>query len=232
MPYAIAWSGIAVVESTIYLLGGSSQFCSSPVRTVMAYDPASDTWTRKTDMPLGRSGLSACVAEGEIGPLSQAQGRDIPREFDAHDLAAEGNPLEAMQITSSFQDKLRSCRRDGDPAISLSDLLDLHPHVDFLGKTGDAWASEEGQQGKKSHRVHLSFRFCLRRRDGQAGDRSSSESSRKSHGPHLTRTGRGARAIGQGQLQDAARSGAPPDPQSSRSRVVRCPCECGSCVRS
>jgi hypothetical protein len=66
MPYAVGYSGIAVVGNTIYLIGGASTPSTTPIATTMAYDPSSDTWTQKADMPTARNGLAACVVDGRI----------------------------------------------------------------------------------------------------------------------------------------------------------------------
>jgi N-acetylneuraminic acid mutarotase len=65
------WAQIAVaVNGKIYVLGGRTRDESvpgpGPYASVDVYDPQTNTWTTKSDMPTGRSSLSACVLEGNI----------------------------------------------------------------------------------------------------------------------------------------------------------------------
>jgi predicted secreted protein len=66
MPFANAFCGIAVVDDTIYLIGGSLSISSPPIPNVMAYDPVTESWTQKSDMPTSRLLLSASVVDGKI----------------------------------------------------------------------------------------------------------------------------------------------------------------------
>jgi hypothetical protein len=66
MPFANAGWGIAVVDNIIYLIGGMLTPSSPPIATVMAYDPVTESWTQKADMPTARGALSACVVEGKV----------------------------------------------------------------------------------------------------------------------------------------------------------------------
>jgi len=63
----------AVVDGKIYAIGGrssepgaSSEPSAVALSTVEEYDPVTDTWTRKADMPTVRSSLSASVVSGRI----------------------------------------------------------------------------------------------------------------------------------------------------------------------
>jgi hypothetical protein len=51
MPTPRTEFGVATVNNKIYAIGGYS---GSVLRTVEEYDPATDTWTRKADMPTPR----------------------------------------------------------------------------------------------------------------------------------------------------------------------------------
>ncbi|NQT23835.1 T9SS type A sorting domain-containing protein [candidate division KSB1 bacterium] len=64
MPYAMMDFSIAVVDSLIYLIGGSGGPSDSSV--MAAYNPITESWTQKTNMPTGRGMLSACVIDGKI----------------------------------------------------------------------------------------------------------------------------------------------------------------------
>ena len=56
------------VDDSIYIIGGEDTgILSGPaISTVQAYDPDTDTWTRKADMPTARAGLTAVVVNGNI----------------------------------------------------------------------------------------------------------------------------------------------------------------------
>ena len=47
-------------------IGGDPSFLSSPMTAVHEYDPVTDTWTSKADMPTARSGCVAGVVDGKI----------------------------------------------------------------------------------------------------------------------------------------------------------------------
>jgi N-acetylneuraminic acid mutarotase len=63
---------VSAVNGKIYAIGGrGEQFGGTgdngeDLAIVEEYDPATDTWTRKTDMPTVRSGPSTCVVNGKI----------------------------------------------------------------------------------------------------------------------------------------------------------------------
>lgn len=61
----------AEVNGILYVIGGykgGSGYAGldEQVTTVEAYDPATDTWSRKADMPTPRAGLTSFVIEGKI----------------------------------------------------------------------------------------------------------------------------------------------------------------------
>ena len=69
MPTPRYWLSTATVGGIIYAIGGTSSpyaFYSKPLSTVEAYDPVTDTWTSKTDIPTPRFGLSISVVDGII----------------------------------------------------------------------------------------------------------------------------------------------------------------------
>ena len=55
----------AVVNGKIYAIGGREQL-RPMFATVEEYDPVTDKWTKKADMPTARARLSACVVDGKI----------------------------------------------------------------------------------------------------------------------------------------------------------------------
>ena len=72
MPTARALSAIAVVDGKIYVIGGVGGVAGEtvqdnrPLSAVEVYDPATDTWTTKADMPTARYFPAACVVDGRI----------------------------------------------------------------------------------------------------------------------------------------------------------------------
>jgi len=56
---------VAVAEGKVYLIGGAKEG-AVPVSDVTMYDPLSNTWTKKTDMPTPRSMLTACIIDNKI----------------------------------------------------------------------------------------------------------------------------------------------------------------------
>ena len=71
MPTPRNYPKAAVVNGIIYVFGGSNAKdrkianMKLPV-SVEAYDPATDTWTRKTDMPVSRINFKLGMAAGKI----------------------------------------------------------------------------------------------------------------------------------------------------------------------
>ena len=68
MPTARHTHASAVVDGKIYVIGGggSSALWGSFRRTVEAYDPITDTWSKKADMPTARIIFSTSVVDGKI----------------------------------------------------------------------------------------------------------------------------------------------------------------------
>jgi N-acetylneuraminic acid mutarotase len=68
MPTARLLLTTCEVDGIIYAIGGASNFTpgASTLKTVEAYDPATNTWTEKTDMPTSRGGHSTSVIDGII----------------------------------------------------------------------------------------------------------------------------------------------------------------------
>jgi RNA polymerase sigma factor (sigma-70 family) len=63
------WSfGSAVVKDKIYAIGGvvNPGFQAHSISNVEEYDPVSDKWTRKADMPIDRTGMVVCAVNDKI----------------------------------------------------------------------------------------------------------------------------------------------------------------------
>ena len=68
MPTARGALSTSVVNGKIYAIGGCSIFNAAgpSLSTVEVYNPATDEWTKKADMPTARMGLSSGVVDGKI----------------------------------------------------------------------------------------------------------------------------------------------------------------------
>jgi len=83
----------AVVEGKIYTIGGDPNFrigVTTGVRTLEVYDPNTDTWTQKTDMPTAREAASASAVNGIIYVMGGvAPGGVFLRNVEAYDPATD-----------------------------------------------------------------------------------------------------------------------------------------------
>ena len=69
MPVGLHHVGIGVVDGRLYVIGGYSRSglsVWSPVATVYAYDPVTDTWTGRAPMPTARGALAVTEHEGKL----------------------------------------------------------------------------------------------------------------------------------------------------------------------
>jgi N-acetylneuraminic acid mutarotase len=68
MPTPRLWLSTCVVDGIIYAIGGAEQGggANPSVSTVEAYDPETDTWATKADMPTARCYLSTEAVDGKI----------------------------------------------------------------------------------------------------------------------------------------------------------------------
>jgi hypothetical protein len=88
MPTARGWisPSSAVVDGKIYVIGGWDGIGSTPTSIVEEYDPATDIWTRKADMPTGRDSTATVAVDGKIyvigGAVGGALGRKIVEQYD------------------------------------------------------------------------------------------------------------------------------------------------------
>jgi N-acetylneuraminic acid mutarotase len=81
MPTPRTRSAASVVEGKIYVIGGAGGGGDlyPEMSTVEAYDPATDTWTRKADMPSARELLSTSVVGGKIYAIGGQQENSVFR---------------------------------------------------------------------------------------------------------------------------------------------------------
>ena len=78
MPTATSLHSVSVVDGKIYVIGGTDNLFgwADYWSTVLVYDPATDTWTRKTDMPTGRARFSTSLVDGKIYAIGGSPHRD------------------------------------------------------------------------------------------------------------------------------------------------------------
>jgi N-acetylneuraminic acid mutarotase len=86
MPTERGWHSANVVDGKIYIIGGTRE--SSPgytlrhVLTVEVYDPATDNWSQKGDMPVSRAAGSSSVVDGKIYLIGGYGGAQRVDEYD------------------------------------------------------------------------------------------------------------------------------------------------------
>jgi N-acetylneuraminic acid mutarotase len=82
MPTKRAQASASVVNDTIYVIGGAND--TGPLKTVEAYDPKTNTWTKKMNMHTERYALSTCVVEGKIYAMGgfKPQNLQTVEEYD------------------------------------------------------------------------------------------------------------------------------------------------------
>ena len=80
IPNPRPWLSTSVVNGKIYAIGGEfpPYDASKLASTVEEYDPVTDTWTRKADMPTARLGLSTSAVDGKIYAIGGGLGQPGP----------------------------------------------------------------------------------------------------------------------------------------------------------
>lgn len=84
MPTARGWHSANVVDGKIYILGGSQDATpvGGHVLTVEVYDPVTDIWSQKSDMPEARAAGSGSVVDGKIYLFGGYGGKQRVNEYD------------------------------------------------------------------------------------------------------------------------------------------------------
>jgi N-acetylneuraminic acid mutarotase len=131
----------AAVGGKIYAIGGFGPGGDNAVhtRTVEMYDPATDTWTRKADLPFVQAALSASVVDGKIYAVGGA-GKDWnPTNLVVvYDPATDTWTRKANMPTSRF--KLSTCVLDGKIyAIGGRDVTQVFGQVEVYDPATDTW---------------------------------------------------------------------------------------------
>ena len=78
MPTARAYLSTSAVNGKIYAIGGTllNPEWYLGISTVEEYNPATNTWTKKADMPTGRTYISTCAVHGKIYAIGGFTTRD------------------------------------------------------------------------------------------------------------------------------------------------------------
>ena len=90
MPTARTGFATSVVNGKVFVIGGNIQlkrgeFGDLSASTVEMYDPETDTWEQKANMPTARAGVSVSVVDGKIYAIGGSQMKTIqaPRGFSS-----------------------------------------------------------------------------------------------------------------------------------------------------
>jgi len=133
-----------VVNGKIYAIGGYRS--GSHLSTVEEYDPATDTWTKKADMPAARDVVSTSVVNGKIYAIGGQSENQWPafstvEEYDPvtdtwtrkADMPAPRSALSTSVVNGKIYAFGGAARRGGAPE---STLFQYDPAM-------DTWATEE-----------------------------------------------------------------------------------------
>ena len=111
MPTARSCFSTGTVDGKIFAIGGrlqleTDEFGEIAISTVEMYDPKTDTWQRKADMPTKRSGVAVSVVDGKIYAIGGEKMKKVPMHTGwIHE--AEGLPTVEMYdpVTDSWTQK-------------------------------------------------------------------------------------------------------------------------------
>ena len=160
MPTARQGLAAAAVDGIIYAIGGwkgDSVTCwGETLATVEAYDPATDTWTTKADMPTtANCYLSAsAVVDGIIYVIGGSAGNEALSFVEAYDPAADMWTRKADMPTARYSPA--ACVVDGQihvfggDTIWVSDII--VPTVEVYDPATDTWTqATDMPTARKSH---------------------------------------------------------------------------------
>jgi hypothetical protein len=147
MPYENAFSGVAVVNDTIYLVGGMHSYNSPPISTLMAFYPLTDTWEEKSSMPTARGMLSACAVDGKIYAIGGTQAfltssYSMVEVYDpATNTWSERNSMPTARVA------LSTCVMDGKIfAIGGYNYPVMYSHSEMYDPVTDTWTTRTPMQ--------------------------------------------------------------------------------------
>jgi len=155
---------IVVVDGKIYVIGGmfgETVADNRALSAVEAYDPATDTWTKKANMPTAIMDVGACVVDGRIyvtggfpawpqnasdalstvevyDPVTDTwtQTSDMPMGRWGHSASVVAGK---MYIVGGMNSAM--IRREVEGEIEADELLELFPIVDVYDTATDTWTT-------------------------------------------------------------------------------------------
>jgi RNA polymerase sigma factor (sigma-70 family) len=144
------------VNGKIYAIGGANAFvgANDPIglKIVEEYDPILDEWTKKSDMPTGRAGLSACVVGRKIYAIGGADRSRILSAVEEYDPSTDtwkqmpNIPTARAGLTvNAVNGKIYAFGGFGGmggPSLSTVEEFDTgleNQSIDFKGKLPTTW---------------------------------------------------------------------------------------------
>ena len=100
MPTARSDFSTCVVDGKIFVIGGSARLTihesgDMSLSTVEMYDPETDTWEEKANMPTVRSGVSVSVVDGKIYAIGGSEQKKITVKIDE---VTRGSRIESKEL--------------------------------------------------------------------------------------------------------------------------------------
>ena len=122
MPTARLGLATSVVNGIIYAMGGGSEV-RQPLSIVEAYDPATDTWTKKAGMPTARCGPGTCLVNGKIYAIGGATGYDLLSTIEIYE------PIKDTWTskTSMFEPRFASFSMLNEKIYAIGGALTIKP---------------------------------------------------------------------------------------------------------
>jgi N-acetylneuraminic acid mutarotase len=157
MPTARQGVVAAAVDGIIYAIGGwkgDPVACWGDVlSTVEAYDPATDTWTTKTDMPTARTLSAIAVVDGVIYVIGGSANAVLPT-VEAYDPATDEWTRKADMATVRYCHA--ACVVDGQIYVFGGDTIwvtnIILPTVEVYDPGADAWTqASDMPTARKAH---------------------------------------------------------------------------------
>jgi len=125
------------VNGKIYAIGGGLGGPGPSVSTVEEYDPVTDTWTEKADMPTAREGVSTSVVNGIIYAIGGTPAGNVVEAYDpATDTWTKKADMPISRVylsTSAVNGKIYAIGGSGAP----STVDEYNPATDTWTKVPD-----------------------------------------------------------------------------------------------
>jgi len=148
MPIMHVWSATSALDGKIYAIGGvggnAMGLAEPTIMIVEEYNPATDTWVRKADMPTARSQLSASAVNGKIYAIGGRDAQDTTlsavEEYDPSTdtwTKKADMPMPAFDHTASVVNGKIYVMGGGEPGAILSTIMKYDPATDTWTKEGD-----------------------------------------------------------------------------------------------